>query len=42
MDWIALADHAFDKHSGIDPSHSIMRLCHVAQDARFRLRIAGL
>jgi hypothetical protein len=27
-------------HSGVDPSHSIMRLCHVAQDAR--LRLAGL
>src|SRR5258707_10886621 len=40
MDRIALADHAFDKHSGIDPSHSVMRLCHVEQDAR--LRLAGL
>src|SRR5262245_31955840 len=40
MDWIALADHAFDKHSGIDPSHSVMRLCHVAQNAL--LRPAGL
>jgi hypothetical protein len=40
MDRIALADHAFDKHSGIYPSHSVMRLCHVAQDAR--LRLAGL
>jgi hypothetical protein len=37
---IALADHAFDKHSGIDPSHSVMRLCHVEQDAL--LRLAGL
>src|SRR5256886_11137929 len=37
---IALAGHAFDKHSGIDPSHSVMRLCHVAQDAL--LRLAGL
>jgi hypothetical protein len=37
---IALADHAFDKHSGIDPSHSVMRLCHVEQDAP--LRLAGL
>jgi hypothetical protein len=36
MDRIAMADHAFDKHSGIDPSHSVMRLCHVAQDTRFR------
>ena len=40
MDRIALADHAFDKHSGIDPSHSVMRLCHVEQDAQ--LRLAGL
>jgi len=40
MDRIALADHAFDKHSGINPGHSVMRLCHVEQDAR--LRLAGL
>jgi hypothetical protein len=40
MYWIALMDHAFDKHSGIDPSHSVMRLFHVAQDAL--LRLAGL
>jgi hypothetical protein len=40
MDRIALADHAFDKDSGIDPGHSVVRLCHVAQDAR--LRLAGL
>ena len=33
-------DHAFDKHGSIDPSHSIMRLCHVAQDVL--LRLAGL
>jgi hypothetical protein len=37
MDRITLADHAFDEHSGIDPSHSIMRLCHMAQDVRFRM-----
>src|SRR4030081_3434295 len=39
---IALADHAFDKHSGIDPSHSVMRLCHVAQDALLRLACLGV
>jgi len=42
VDRIALANHAFDKHSGIDPSHSIMRLFHVAQDARFRLGGLGV
>src|SRR5262245_46527124 len=42
MDRIALADHAFDKHSGIDPSHSVMRLCHVAQDALLRLASLGV
>src|SRR5258705_4104855 len=42
MDRIALADHAFDKHSGIDPSHSVMRLCHVAQDALLRLAGFGV
>src|SRR5262245_9033819 len=42
MDRIALADHAFDKHSGIDPSHSVMRLCHVAEDALLRLASLGV
>jgi hypothetical protein len=37
-----MADHAFDKHGGIDPSHSVMRLFHVAQDARFRLAGVGI
>src|SRR5438105_2000037 len=41
MDRIAMADHAFDKQSSIDSSHSVMRLCHVAQDTRFRLAGVG-
>jgi hypothetical protein len=40
MDGIALADHPFHKHSGINPSHPVMGLCHVPQDAL--LRLAGL
>src|SRR5262245_43082765 len=42
MDRIALADYTFDKHSGIDPSHPVMGLCYVAQDARFRLAGVGV
>src|SRR5262245_19666769 len=42
MDRIALADHAFDKHSSIDPSHSVMRLCDVAQDALLGLASLGV
>src|SRR6266550_7375619 len=42
MDRIALADHAFNKHSGIDPSHSVVRLCHMPQDARLRLAGVGV